>query len=139
MLFAGVETALDVPGPLPGKLRAFAAAIIRVLCSDTVIRAHRIVIAVSERMPDLGLRFQERGALRTTRLLQGFLLKEQAQRNLVMANVDRAAAEFLELATAGLFRRRLFGAMTAPPSEADITSNSDAAVAVFLALYMARA
>ncbi|MBC7737306.1 MAG: TetR/AcrR family transcriptional regulator, partial [Candidatus Saccharibacteria bacterium] len=42
-LFAGIESALDVPGQTADKLRALAEAIIRVLCSDTVIRAHRIV------------------------------------------------------------------------------------------------
>ena len=137
ILFAGIEAALEVPGSLTDKLHAFASAVIRVLCSDTVIRAHRIVVGVSERMPDLGLRFFERGAARTTRLLKGFLLTEVAQGSLVIPDPDLAAAQFVELATAGLFRRRLFGQMTEPPTDADIRRNADATVAMFMAFYSA--
>ena len=138
VLFAGIEAALEVPGPLAEKLRAFAAAVIRVLCSDTVIRAHRIVIGVSERMPELGLRFFERGPARTARLFTGFLDAEVSQGTLVIPDPDLAAAQFVEIATAGLFRRRLFGQMPLPPSEADITRNADATVAMFLATYSAQ-
>lgn len=135
VLFAGVESALEVPGPLATKLEAFARAIICVLCSDTVIRAHRIVIGVSERMPQLGLRFFERGATRTARLLKAFLLAEVARGALVIPDADLAAAQFVELATAGLFRRRLFGDMPAPPTEAEVARNAAATVAMFLAFY----
>ncbi|MGV8987689.1 MAG: TetR/AcrR family transcriptional regulator [Cypionkella sp.] len=135
VLFAGIESALMVPGPVADKLKAFAAAIIRVLCSDTVIRAHRIVIGVIERMPELGLRFYERGPLRTNRLFQRYLQEEVARGTLVIADIDLAAAQFAELATAGLFRRRLFGEMSAPPTEAEISRNTEATVAMFLGLY----
>jgi AcrR family transcriptional regulator len=137
VLFAGVESALDVPGTLADKLHALASAIIRVLCSDTVIRAHRIVIGVSERMPDLGLRFFERGAMRTARLLKAFLLAEADRGSLAIPDPDLAAAQFVELATAGLFRRRLFGQMATPPTDAEIKRNADATVAMFLAFYAA--
>ena len=138
VLFAGIEAALEVPGSVADKLHAFAGAIIRVLCSDTVIRAHRIVIGVTERMPDLGLRFFERGALRTARLLAGFLRSEVDRGSLAIPDVDLAAAQFVELSTAGLFRRRLFGQMTTPPTEAEITRNARATTAMFMAFYAAK-
>lgn len=134
-LFAGIESALDVPGQLADKLHALAEAIIRVLCSDTVIRAHRIVIAVSERMPDLGLRFFDRGAMRTARLLAGFLTHEVEKGTLAIPDTSFAAAQFVELSTAGLFRRRLFGQMTEPPNDAEIARNAAATVDMFLRFY----
>ena len=135
--FAGVESALEVQGKLSDRLHGLAAAIIRVVCSDAVIRAHRIVIGVSERMPDLGLRFFERGAMRTTRLLKGLLQAEAALGTVQIPDFDLAAAQFVELATAGLFRRRLFGQMPTPPTEAQVTRNADATVAMFLRFYAA--
>lgn len=137
VLFAGIEAALEVPGQTAEKLRALAEAIIRVLCSDTVIRAHRIVIGVSERMPDLGLRFFDRGATRTTRLLAGFLQTEADRGLLIVPDTAFAAAQFVELSIAGLFRRRLFGQMAEEPSASDIARNADATVAMFLKFYAA--
>lgn len=137
VLFAGVSATLEGPAPLEAKLEAFAAEVIRVVCSDTVIRAHRIVIGVCERMPELGLRFFERGAARTTRLLRGFLAAEGTQGRLSIPDPDLAAAQFVELATAGLFRRRLFGEMPGPPTEAQVMRNAAATVRMFLAGYAA--
>lgn len=135
VMFAGVESSLERPGTLEDRLLAFTTAVIGVLCSDTVIRAHRVVIGVSERMPDLGLRFFERGPARTVRLLRGFLLAEVEKGVLQITDPDFAAAQLLELAVAGLFRRRLFGQTTTPPTEAEVARNAQAAVAMFLGFY----
>jgi AcrR family transcriptional regulator len=136
-IFAGVESTLELPLPLAERLLAFATAIIGVLCSDTVIRAHRIVIGVTERMPELGQRFFERGAARTTRLLKAVLLTEVEKGTLVIADIDLAAAQFVELSTAGLFRKRLFGQLATPPTEAETARNAEATVAMFLGFYAA--
>lgn len=137
VLFSGVESALEVPGQTADKLRNLSAAIIKVLCSDTVIKAHRIVIGVTERMPAIGLRFFDRGAMRTTRMLATFLSNEVAEGRLIIPDTQFAAAQFVELSTAGLFRRRLFGQMADPPSEAEITRNATVTVDMFLSFYTA--
>jgi TetR/AcrR family transcriptional regulator of autoinduction and epiphytic fitness len=88
-------------------------------------------------MPELGMRFFDRGAARTVRLLSGVLLAEIEKGNLVIPDVELAAAQFVELATAGLFRRRLFGKVTTLPTEAEITRNANSATAMFLGFYAA--
>lgn len=138
VLFAGVEAALQGSGTLEERLQRLAAAVIRILCSDTVIRAHRVVIGVSERMPELGMRFFDRGAARTVRLLASVLQTEIDKGILAIPDVDFAASQFVELATAGLFRRRLFGKVTTLPTEAEITRNATSATAMFLGYYGAR-
>lgn len=138
VLFAGVEKSLEGPAPLEQRLQAFATAVIGILCSDTVIRAHRIVIGVTERMPELGQRFFERGPARTMRLLKGVLLAEAEQGRLVLPDAEFAASQFLELATAGLFRRRLFGQMASPPGAQEVARNAEVAVAMFLGHYGAK-
>lgn len=135
VLFAGVEAALQGTGTLEQRLQSFAAAVIRILCSDTVIRAHRVVIGVSERMPELGMRFFDRGAARTVRLLSTILQAEIDKGRLTIPDVEFASSQFVELATAGLFRRRLFGKVTTLPTEAEIARNAGSATAMFLKFY----
>lgn len=132
-LCARIDAAFATEGEMAVKLRALSEAIIRVSCSDTVIRAHRIVIGVSERMPELGLRFFDRGAARTVRLLTDYLAAEGA--HLTIPDPAFAAAQFVELSSAGLFRRRLFGQMPEPPTEAEIARNAGTTVAMFLNFY----
>lgn len=137
VLFASVEAAATATGTLEQRLQAFAAAVIRILCSDAVIRAHRVVIGVSERMPELGTRFFDRGAARTVRLLASILKVEVEHGSLVIPDVEFASSQFVELATAGLFRRRLFGAVTTLPTETEIARNANSATAMFLGFYAA--
>ena len=134
-LFIGVEDAMDGDAPLPDRLTAFATALAQVLCSDTVIRAQRIVIGIAERMPDIGMRFYEDGALHAQRTLARRLDKEVAAGRLAIPDTALAAGQLIELSTVGLWRRRLFGHAQTPPDSAAIAESAAAAVAMFLGRY----
>ncbi len=135
LLFRDVEDELAGPGTLTEKLHRYAGRIARLLCSDVVVQAHRTVIGVSERMPEIGARFYERGGQRGNRILKTFLESEVARGSLAIDDIDLAAYQFTELSMAGLFRRRLFGHMPDAPDAAAIERSVTGAVNVFLRAY----
>lgn len=134
-LFAGVERQLEGDGPLEARLTDFTTRLAEIICSHAVIRAQRTVIGMAERMPELGARFYEGGAKRSQRMLARTLDREVAVGRLIIPDTKLAAYQLVELATAGLWRQRLFGRMTEPPDAREIEETARAAVAMFLRTY----
>ncbi|WP_127900602.1 TetR/AcrR family transcriptional regulator [Solirhodobacter olei] len=134
-IFDALDAELKKDGTTAERLRRYAIRKTTELCSDPVIRAHRVIIGVTERMPEMGLRFYERGNTRGSKILQDFLGEEVAAGRLAIPDVQLAAAQFFELSMAGLFRRRLFGHLPKPPTEAEIARIVDAALEMFLCRY----
>ena len=134
-LFREVEAQLEQAGTLDERLMGYGILAARRLCSIPVIRAHRVVIGVTERMPEMGTRFYERGSVRGLGLLARMFEREVVAGRLEIPDVPLAAAQFFELCMAGLFRRRLFGHMAEPPTEAEIERTVRGAVDMFLLRY----
>lgn len=134
-LFRELGEELQRPGPVDERLRSYGGRLVRKLCSDPVVQAHRVMIGVAERMPELGARFYERGARRGTQLMVDFLTQRVSAGELTIPDVRLAAAQFGELCMAGLFRRRLFGHLTQPPTDEEIDRNVKAAIDMFLCFY----
>ncbi len=134
-LFRALEAELERPGTAREKLLGYARRLAETLCSDPVVRAHRVVVAVTERMPELGQRFYERGATRGAALIAGFLRAEMAAGRMAIPDIDLAAAQFVELAMAGLFRKRLFAHMPEAPKQTEIDHVASSCVAMFLSFY----
>lgn len=138
-LFRAVGAELERPGPIRERMLSYAAVLARTLCSDSVVRAHRVMIGVTERMPEMGIRFYDRGPLRGARVLAGFLAARVEAGDLVIADVPLAAAQFFELCMAGLFRRRLLCHMSEAPTEDEIIRTTEGAVDMFLCRYGVKA
>lgn len=136
-LFAGVSATLQGDEPLASRLRNFGITSTRILCSEQVIRAQRIVIGICERMPEISAGFYERGGIRAVNLLAACFQTEAAKGIVTLQDPRRAAFQFAELCSAGLLRRRLFGHMPEPPTEAELAETVDAAVDLFLTRYAA--
>lgn len=119
-------------------LATFGERLVRLLSCDFAVRAHRIVIGVAERMPDLGREFYENGPLQGTRRLAGFLDRKVADGELVIEDTLLAAAQFLDLSQSTLLRPRLFNAVQEPPTDAEITRIVAAAVEIFMLRYGSR-
>jgi AcrR family transcriptional regulator len=134
-MFEGLETLLEGDLSLRDKLIAFGTTLAQILCSDHVIRAQRIVAAIVDRMPEVGVRFYETGALRTHRALTALFEREIAAGHLAMPDARLAGFQFMELASAGLWRPRLFGRLREAPSAAEIDATVLSAVAMFLQSY----
>lgn len=139
LIFCDVHTMLGGEGTARDKMFRYGRRITQLIASDPVIQAQRIVIGVSERMPELGANFYERGPQRGHALLAAFLNEEIARGTFVIDDVECAAYQFIELCMAGIFRRRIFGHMTEKPDEATIDRNVRSAIEVFFKAYGSQA
>lgn len=130
---------LDRERPLAEVLDAFGRETLRRMLGPYVIAAHRIVIGVVERMPELGRELFESGPRRLTEDLASFLAHHAAAGNLTIDDARLAAAQFLELSQATVFRRMIYGGDTEPAiDEAAIEHVVGSAVRVFMAAYAPR-
>ncbi|WP_366926943.1 TetR/AcrR family transcriptional regulator [Pseudogemmobacter hezensis] len=127
--------ALAVPGGIDLQLKAYALALSRVLTSDEMLRAQRIVVSVAERMPDLARRFHEAGARQVLNRLSRWLAEASAAGLMQIPDPELAAQQFTELSLAGIWRQRLFGVRRVPPDAAESEAQAASAVQLFLAAY----
>jgi len=133
--FQGLQEILHAPAPIAERLRNFARKMAQLVCSDEVISAHRTVVGIAERRPDIGARFYEGGAQKGHAALCTTLRSEIAAGRLDIPDPELAAYQFIELAAAGHWRKRLFGKATTAPAPEEIDKTADAAVELFLAAY----
>jgi TetR/AcrR family transcriptional regulator of autoinduction and epiphytic fitness len=126
---------LDVTRPMQTVLTGFGIALINRLSDRFVIAAHRIVIGVAERMPEVSIEFYEAGPKRITTALAKFLEHHAAAGQLKIDDLFMAAAQFLELVQTTVFRPRLYGAVTEPPPREEVEKVVGSALAMFLAAY----
>lgn len=123
---------------LAHALTGFGINLVRLVTDPFALSAHRIVLGVAERMPELGREFYERGPLLGGQRLAAFLERRIAAGELAIDVPVLAAAQFADLCQSTLLRPRLFNAERRPPTEAEIAHVVDAAVTMFLARYAVR-
>ena len=135
-LFRDIAAALDAPGATADRLRSFGRTLTRLLCSAQVVQAHRIIIGIAGRKPELGAAFYEKGARRGMAILRSFLDDEIGAGRVRPCDTARAAQQYVELCLAGLFRQRLMAYLPDPPTDDQVADNVDAALRVFSAAYL---
>lgn len=118
-------------------LKDFGQAYIHLLCRPGGGSAIRTVMAIAERMPDVGRRYYARVLDKTINRLSDYLKAHVASGNLEIGDCDLAASQFMELCKASLFLPFVFQAAPAP-SEQRMTEVVDSAVRMFLAAYQAK-
>ncbi len=128
---------LEPDRPVAEVLSAFGRGVAALALRDDVIRAQRTVIAVAERMPELGRRFYEEGPQRLQAALAGWLQAKAESGELRIADATLAAAQFSDMCSGTLTRERLYGFPPGAGEETRIAAIVDAAVAVFLKAYAA--
>ncbi len=124
----------DAQGDLVKALTTLGRRLVRVMLSDEVITIQRIVVAESARFPELGEAYYEAGPRQGKERIAALIAQAMKQGQLRQADPGIAAEHAVELALAGLYRRRLLNVPPAP-TEAEIDANVDAALAVFMAAY----
>ncbi|MCH6203783.1 TetR/AcrR family transcriptional regulator [Brucella ciceri] len=117
------------------ELTDFGVALVTLITSSTAIRAQRIVLGVSERKPELAARFYERGPKRSLVVMADYLRRMIESGKLKPFDADRMAYQLSDLFLSGLYRPRLFGALSEPPSAETIRSNVELAVDFFYRAY----
>ncbi|GGD96818.1 TetR family transcriptional regulator [Aureimonas endophytica] len=133
--FAEVSAIFTDPGHPAETLKIYGTRLATKLSSKEVIRAQRTVMSVVERMPELGASFYESGPKRTIGLLSAYLDSAVAAGTLRIEDTELAAKQFIELASAGMLRCRLFGYKTESPAEEEIERTVNGAVRLFMAGY----
>ena len=118
-------------------LKDFGQAYIHLLCRPGGGSAIRTVMAIAERMPDVGRRYYLRVLDKTINRLADYLKAHVASGDLKIDDCDLAASQFMELSKASLFLPFVFQAAP-PPSEERMAEVVDSATQMFLAAYRAK-
>ncbi|MGY4430411.1 AcrR family transcriptional regulator [Bradyrhizobium sp. F1.13.1] len=118
-------------------LKDFGRAYNRLLCRPGGGSAIRTVMAIAERMPDLGRRYYARVLDKSINRLSDYLNTHVASGDLEIDDCDLAASQFMELCKATLFLPFVFQAAPAP-SEERMSEVVDSATRMFLAAYRAK-
>ena len=115
-------------------LKDFGTAYVRVLCRPGGGSSTRTVMAIAERMPEVGQRFYYNVIAVTTDRLSEYLQARVAAGELAIDDFHLAASQFLKCCQATLFMPFLFHVKPVPTPE-EITTVVDSATRMFLAAY----
>jgi AcrR family transcriptional regulator len=118
-------------------LRDFGQTYIQMLCRPGEGSAIRTVMAIAERMPDVGRRFYHHVIEARINNLAGYLRAHVGTDGLAIADCQHAAAQFMQMCQASLFLPFIFQAAP-PPSPERIAEVVDSATQMFLATYQTR-
>jgi AcrR family transcriptional regulator len=119
-------------------LREFGRAYIAVLCRPGGGSAIRTVMAIAERMPEVGRRYYENVLDLSITRLATYLEAHVELDNLAISDCRLASSQFMMMCQADLFLPFIFQAAPAPiPARIDEVAES--AVRMFLAAYQTRA
>lgn len=115
-------------------LMEFGRAYIQVLCRPGGGSAIRTVMAIAERMPDVGRRFYENVIAVTIGRLAAYLEARARLGDVMIDDYRLAASQFLQMCQASLFQPFIFQAAPAPTQER-IEQVVASATRMFLAAY----
>ncbi len=118
-------------------LKEFGRAYINLICRPSGGSAIRTVMAIAERMPEVGRRYYERVLEKSINRLADYLGAHVGPGDLAIEDCHLAAAQFMQMSQASLFLPFIFQAAPAP-SEERIARVVDSATRMFLAAYRAK-
>jgi AcrR family transcriptional regulator len=115
-------------------LREFGEAYLAIICRPGGGSAIRTVMAIAERMPEVGRRYYECVLEKTINRLAAYLDARVKANELAIDDCQLAASQFMLMCQASLFLPFIFQAAP-PPSQERITTVIESAVRMFLAAY----
>ena len=118
-------------------LREFGQTYIEVLCRPGGGSAIRTVMAIAERMPDVGRRYYENVLAKTINRLADYLQAHVTAKDLAIDDCQLAASQFMQMCQASLFLQFIFQAAP-PPSAERIAEVVESATRMFLAAYQVK-
>src|SRR3569623_1989614 len=124
---------LNAGGSTREALTRFGIHVTTNLTSDVVIKAQRMVLGIAERMPEVAQTFFAGETFSAHTTLKDYL--DAHPHEFEVAATDLASRQFLELAMASIYKRRLFGALAAPASAPQIARVVARAVDLFMSYY----
>jgi AcrR family transcriptional regulator len=118
-------------------LTRLGAKFVPFLCQPEKASALRTVIAIADRMPEIGKKFYESGPARGIGILAAYIQRQVDAGVLAVDDCELAAAQFLDMCQSTMFKPVLFNFAPAPSPER-IEHVVKGAVRTFLAAYRAR-
>lgn len=134
-IFHNLYESLKQQDDIRDALVRFGKALSVKITSAKVVLAQRTIIGVSERIPELGARFYERGPKRGHEALVVFLKSAIDRGLLEIPDPDLAAYQIADLCLAGIFRQCMFAYRTEPPAAEEIDHVVRSGVDMFLKAY----
>jgi AcrR family transcriptional regulator len=128
--------ALDSRDDVAAVLTRLGVEFVRFLCRPGGVSPLRTVIAIADRMPELGARFYLAGPARGIACLRAYLEDQVARGVLRPHDCEVAAAQFIEACLSMTFKPMLFN-FTGAPDDRQIDHVVEMAVRMFLAAYKA--
>jgi AcrR family transcriptional regulator len=125
---------LDPTRDAETTLAEFGRGYIQLLCRPGGGSAIRTVMAIAERMPDVGKRFYDAVLAHSIGLVAAYLDARVSVRELNIEDTELAAAQFMMSCQATLFQPFIFQAKPTPTA-AEIDKVVSSAVRMFLAAY----
>lgn len=130
----GAEDKISPQVHLKDALQIAAVALVEFFTSDFYLRMFRVIVAESERFPELGRQFYETGPLMARNRIVDYLHEAEKRGEVQIEDKPLAADLFSEMCRADLFIQMLFG-IKANPTQADKDRIINGAVAMFLARF----
>jgi AcrR family transcriptional regulator len=127
----------DAARDVTTTLMDFGQAYIQLLCRPGGGSAMRTVMAIAERMPEVGRRFYENVVALKIRKLADYLDAHVAAGDLTIEDCELAATQFMQMCQATLFQPFIFQASPAPSAER-IAHVVESATRMFLAAYQVK-
>ena len=128
---------LDPARDVETTLREFGRIYMELLCRPGGGSWIRTVMAIAERMPDVGRRYYANVLEKAIKRLADYLRAHVAPGDLAIDDCQLAASQFMEVCKASLFLPFVFQAAPAPSAER-IAEVVDSATRMFLAAYRAK-
>jgi len=111
--------------------------LMQILTRPYYIQAMRTVFSIVNRMPEIGSEFYQRGPQLCADKIAAYLRAQVEAGEVAIEDCETAAAQFIELAQAGVMRKLLFG-MTDTPTPEEIRRRVGKAVDFFIKVYGAK-
>jgi AcrR family transcriptional regulator len=127
----------DLDRDVATTLRDFGQAYIQLLCRPGGGSAIRTVMAIAERMPDVGRRYYEHVLEKTIGRLAFYLEAHVTAKDVAIDDCKLAASQFMMMCQASLFLPFIFQAAP-PPSAERIAQVVESATRMFLAAYQVK-
>ena len=128
---------LDREQDIEATLTRMGHAFVRFICRPGGVSAIRTVIAIADRMPEIGARFYQTGPARGIASLRAYLEEQVAAGVLKPHDCEVAAAQFIDSCLSMTYKPTLFNAAGAPDDDR-IDRVVSMAVGTYLAAYRNR-
>jgi AcrR family transcriptional regulator len=125
---------LDGDADIAGELTRLGRGFSQFMSRPGGVSELRTIMAIADRMPELGAKFYAAGPASGIERLRNYLEDKVAAGSLEPHDCEVAAAQFIDACVATTFKPMLFG-HAGPPSDERVAHVVDMAVRAFLAAY----